>query len=52
VAEFATVPESPAASGKVMNIGIALVLGLVVGVFAAFGVEYFSKTRERPARCR
>jgi len=44
VAEFAAVPESPAAPHKVMNIGIALVLGLVVSVFTAFGVEYFRKS--------
>jgi capsular polysaccharide biosynthesis protein len=28
----------------VMNIGIALVLGLVASVFTAFGVEYFKKS--------
>lgn len=36
-------PDSPVRSHKWVNIGIALVLGLVVGVFAAFGVEYFRK---------
>jgi capsular polysaccharide biosynthesis protein len=31
-----------------MNIGIALVLGLVVSVFSAFAVEYFQKTGQKP----
>lgn len=44
VAETAVVPESPTAPLKVMNPCIALVLGLIVGVFAAFGVEYFKKS--------
>ncbi len=48
VAELAVVPESPVAPRRVMNITIALVLGLVVGVFGAFGVEYFQKTSEKP----
>lgn len=46
VAVVAVVPESPVAPRRVMNIGIALILGLVVGVFGAFGVEYFQKTEE------
>jgi succinoglycan biosynthesis transport protein ExoP len=44
VAELAVVPESPVAPRVVMNISIALVLGLVVAVFGAFVVEYFKKT--------
>ncbi len=48
VAEVAVVPEQPVAPRRVMNIGIALVLGLVVGVFGAFGVEYFQKTGDKP----
>ncbi|MCK4722438.1 MAG: hypothetical protein KAT75_03995, partial [Dehalococcoidia bacterium] len=48
VAEVALVPEQPVAARKVMNIGIALVLGLVIGVFGAFGVEYFQKTGDKP----
>ena len=44
VAELAIVPESPVAPRIVTNISIALVLGLVVAVFGAFGVEYFKKT--------
>jgi len=48
VAATAMVPESSVAPHRVMNIGIALVLGLVVGVFGAFGVEYFRKSGETP----
>ena len=50
VAELAVVPESPVASRVVMNIAIALVLGLVVAVFGAFGVEYFKKTGGKAVR--
>jgi len=46
VAELAVVPESPVAPRRVMNISIALVLGLVVGVFGALGVEII----RRPGR--
>jgi capsular polysaccharide biosynthesis protein len=37
-----------------MNITIALVLGLVISVFGAFGVEYFQKTggNQRKRRTR
>ena len=48
VAEVAVVPEQPVAPRRVMNISIALVLGLVIGVFGAFGVEYFQKTGDKP----
>jgi len=48
VAELAVVPESPVSPRIMTNISIALVLGLVVGVFGAFGVEYFKKTGEKP----
>jgi len=41
--EQALPPDSPVHSRRWLNIGMALVLGLVVGVFAAFGVEYFRK---------
>ena len=40
----ASVPGKPVATHRVTNIGIALVLGLLVGAFAAFGIEYFKKT--------
>ena len=48
VAVVAVVPQSPAAPHRVTNIGIALVLGLVVGVFGAFGAEYFKATEKKP----
>jgi len=48
VAVVAVVPESPVAPRRVMNTGIGLILGLVVGIFGAFGVEYFKKTGEKP----
>jgi len=48
VAEVALVPEHPVTARRAMNIGIALVLGLVIGVFGAFGVEYFQKTGDKP----
>ncbi|MFC1964486.1 GumC family protein [Chloroflexota bacterium] len=48
IAEAATVPESTMTSHRVMTISIALVLGLVIGVFAAFLVEYFIKTSKEP----
>ena len=48
VADVASVPQSPTAPRRVTNIGIALVLGLVVGVFGAFGAEYFKTTGEKP----
>jgi len=44
VAVVAVVPESPVAPRRAMNITVALVLGLVISVFGAFGVEYFQKT--------
>jgi capsular polysaccharide biosynthesis protein len=50
VAELAVVPELPVAPRRMMNIAIALVLGLVVAVFGAFGIEYFQKTRGRADR--
>jgi succinoglycan biosynthesis transport protein ExoP len=48
VAEVVAVPQVPVAPRKVMNISIAFVLGLVIGVLGAFGVEYFQKTGDRP----
>jgi capsular polysaccharide biosynthesis protein len=46
--EPASTPDTPVGSRKLMTIGIALVLGLVVAVFGAFVVEYFKKTGEKP----
>jgi len=39
-------PERPVGPKKTMNIAIAGVLGLMVGVFGAFVVEYWEKTEE------
>jgi hypothetical protein len=41
----ATPSQSPVPSKSLMNIGIALVLGLIAGVIAAFVAEYFEKKR-------
>ncbi len=46
VAVVAPVPERPVGPHKGRNTGIALVLGLVVGVLSAFGTEYFKKGHE------
>ena len=48
IAEVAIVPESPVAPRRGMNISIALVIGLVVGILSAFGVEYYKKPEEKP----
>ena len=48
VAVAAIVPEKSVASHKVTNIGIALALGLIVGIFGAFGVDYFKNTKTEP----
>ncbi len=45
----ATPPQSPVPSSRWMNIGIALVLGLILGVIAAFVAEYFEKKKNAPA---
>jgi capsular polysaccharide biosynthesis protein len=47
VADLAIVPESPVATHRVRNTFIALVLGLVIGVIVAFGIEYFGKPAEK-----
>jgi succinoglycan biosynthesis transport protein ExoP len=48
LAAVAVVPHKAVSTHKTVNIGIALVLGLVVGVIIAFGIEYFRK----PVRAR
>jgi succinoglycan biosynthesis transport protein ExoP len=48
VTDFAVVPESPVSTNRVMNIIIALVLGFIVGILAAFVVEYFQKSQKKP----
>ena len=40
VAESAAVPELPVGPNRIMNIVIALIVGLVAGVLGAFGVEW------------
>jgi uncharacterized protein involved in exopolysaccharide biosynthesis len=42
----AVVPREPVAPRKTMNVAIAAVIGLVVGVLGAFGVEYFGRKPE------
>jgi uncharacterized protein involved in exopolysaccharide biosynthesis len=44
IADVALVPESRVAPRPVMNIVIALVLGIILSIFCAFGVEYFRRT--------
>ena len=41
IAVPAIVLETPVPAHKITNIAIALVLGLIIGIFGAFGVEYF-----------
>ena len=48
VAVRAIVPETPVPAHKTTNIAIALVLGLIVGIFGAFGVEYFKNAGVKP----
>jgi len=43
VASTALVPKSPVDPRRVMNITIALVLGLLVGIFIVFVIEYYKK---------
>ena len=42
VAVAATVPELTTARPDITSVGIALALGLIISVFAAFGLEYLS----------
>jgi succinoglycan biosynthesis transport protein ExoP len=50
LAAIAVVPHKSVSTHKAMNIGIALVLGLVAGVIIAFGIEYFRKPVKVRAR--
>ena len=50
VVNEATPAQSPAPSNRLMNMGIALALGLIVGVIAAFTAEYFEKKKTPPAK--
>ena len=51
IAGVASVPDSPVAPHKIMNIAIALVIGLIVGIFSAFGYEYF-RNKETPDKSK
>jgi len=44
----ATAPQDPVPSKRLTNIGIALVVGLMLGVIAAFVAEYFEKKKMPP----
>ena len=44
----ATPAQDPVPAHRLMNMGIALVLGLIVGVIAAFVAEYFEKRKSQP----
>ena len=48
VAVAATVPELTTARPDITSVGIALVLGLIISVFAAFGLEYLSNGVKKP----
>jgi succinoglycan biosynthesis transport protein ExoP len=50
LAAAAIVPHKAVSTHKTVNIGIALVLGLVAGVIIAFGIEYFRKPVKVRAR--
>jgi capsular polysaccharide biosynthesis protein len=47
VTELAAVPTSPVSAHRVRNTVIALVLGFIVGILAAFVVEYFRKPPQK-----
>lgn len=44
----ATLPESPVAPNKTMNVAIAFVLGGMIAVFIAFLIEYLDTRVKRP----
>ena len=48
VAVAATVPELTTARPDITSVGIAFVLGLIISVFAAFGLEYLSNGVKKP----
>jgi uncharacterized protein involved in exopolysaccharide biosynthesis len=50
LAAVAIVPHKAVSTHKAMNIGIALVLGLVAGVIIALGIEYFREPVKARAR--
>jgi succinoglycan biosynthesis transport protein ExoP len=50
LASAAVVPHKAVSTHKTVNIGTALLLGLVAGVIIAFGIEYFRKPVKARAR--
>jgi uncharacterized protein involved in exopolysaccharide biosynthesis len=48
VAVAATVPELTTARPDITSVGIAFALGLIISVFAAFGLEYLSNGTKKP----
>ena len=48
VAVAATVPELTTARPDITSVGIALALGLIISVFAAFGLEYLTNGAKKP----
>jgi capsular polysaccharide biosynthesis protein len=50
LASVAVVPHKAVSTHKTVNVGTALLLGLVAGVIIAFGIEYFRKPVKARAR--
>lgn len=50
LASRAAVPEKPVAPRKKLNVAVAGALGLMIGVFGAFALEYFQSPREESIR--
>jgi uncharacterized protein involved in exopolysaccharide biosynthesis len=48
LASRASVPDRPVSPRKLLNTAIVGVLGLVVGVFAAFAIDYWRAGQEAP----
>ncbi|MGB3978485.1 MAG: GNVR domain-containing protein [Tepidanaerobacteraceae bacterium] len=42
----AIVPESPVAPRKMLNVAIAMVLGLMLGVFVVFFMDYWKNSAD------
>jgi uncharacterized protein involved in exopolysaccharide biosynthesis len=49
LASRASVPDRPVAPRKLLNTAVAGALGLFVGVFAAFAIEYWRSGKEAPS---
>jgi uncharacterized protein involved in exopolysaccharide biosynthesis len=50
LASRAAVPEKPVLPKKRLNVAVAGALGLMIGVFGAFALEYFQSPREESIR--